>query len=331
MLVNGYRVRLQLASRKGAELENLASSATHPSVELEATTRPVWRFALICGATAGIISWIAVEFTKGAYKPELVKQVVISGTFIQPTLVTQSVADTKNAILSFALLGGVMAFAMGLAGGLAARSIVRGLVVGLIGATIGALVGAGVTRLVLPFFYRRLAPDPNDVMTPILIHGGIWTAIGAVSAIAFAIGIKARRDFFYIVVNACVAAFSASFLYHTAAEGLFPTANSSEPIASAARRATARSGLCHDVSGRRRRKRRDTPHASTGCEGLRERLHRPRSLGILTRSVSFGVAPQGVALGWYVQPLRGKIENAIETQPGGPAFIESSDRRSGSM
>ena len=48
---------------------------------------------------------------------------------------------------------------------------------------------------------------------------------------AFAIGIKARRDFFYIVVNACVAAFSASFLYHMAAEGLFPAARSSEPIA----------------------------------------------------------------------------------------------------
>src|SRR5262249_16129140 len=106
-----------------------------------------------------------------------------------------------------------------------------GLLVGISAAIVGALIGAGVARVVLPFFYRRLAPDPNDVMTPILIHGGIWTALGAVSAMAFAIGIKARRDFFYIIVNASVAAFSASFLYHTAAEGLFPTANSSEPIA----------------------------------------------------------------------------------------------------
>jgi hypothetical protein len=127
-----------------------------------------------------------------------------------------------------------MAFAMGFAGGLVSRSIIRGLVVGISAATTCVLVGAGVARLVLPFYYRHLAPDPNDLMTPILIHGVIWAALAAVSAIGFAIAIKARRDFFYIVVNACVAAFSASFLYHTAAEGVFPAANSAEPIANSA-------------------------------------------------------------------------------------------------
>jgi hypothetical protein len=224
---------MALATRKGAALEDLASSAFHPGTENAVPPRPVWRIALACGATAGVISWIAGELAQGAFKPELVEQVMLMGTIVQPTLITQNVADFKNAILSFALLGGVMALAMGFAGGLAARSMIRGAVVGLSGAAIGALIGAGVTRVVLPVFYRRLAPDPNDVMTPILIHGAIWTALGAVSAIAFAIGIKARREFFYIVVNACVAAFSASFLYHTAAEGLFPAANSSEPIATA--------------------------------------------------------------------------------------------------
>jgi hypothetical protein len=225
---------MPLATRKAAALEELASSALRPSTENAVTPSPVWRITLACGGTAGIISWALGELAQGAFKPVLVKQVMLTGTFIQPTLITENVADFKNAMLAFALLGGAMALAMGIAGGLGARSIVRGLTVGSIGATIGALVGAGVSRLVLPIFYRRLSPDPNDVMTPILVHGAIWTALGAVSAISFAIGIKARRDFFYIVVNACVAAFSASFLYHMAAEGLFPAANSSEPIANSA-------------------------------------------------------------------------------------------------
>jgi hypothetical protein len=223
-----------LSSRKGAALEDLVLSAPHSSAEDAAPLRPIWRIALACGAAAGVVGWTAGELTHGAFKPELVKQVTISGTFIQPSLVTQSAADFKNAMLAFAILGGVMVLAMGLAGGLAARSVIRGLVVGLSGAIIGALVGAGVTKVALTLFYRRLAPDPNDVMTPILAHGAIWTALAAVTAIAFAIAIKARRDLFYIVVNSCVAAFSASFLYHTAAEGLFPAANSSEPIASSA-------------------------------------------------------------------------------------------------
>jgi hypothetical protein len=215
-------------------LEDLVSSALHSSADDAAPPRPIWRIALACGAGAGIVAWTAGELTHGAFKPELVKQVTIAGTFIQPSLVTQNAADFKNAILAFSILGGVMALAMGIAGGLAARSIIRGLIVGSSGAVIGVLVAVGVTKLALPAFYRRLAPDPNDVMTPMLVHGAIWTALGAVGAIAFAIGIKARREYFYIIVNSCVAAFSASFLYHTAAEGLFPAANSSEPIASAA-------------------------------------------------------------------------------------------------
>jgi hypothetical protein len=157
--------------------------------------------------------------------------VLISGVFIQPTLTTQNAADVKNAMLTIALLGGVMGLTMGFAGGLARGSIVRGLIVGSVAAAICALVCAGVAKVMLPLFYRQLAPDPNDVMTPILVHGGIWCAVGAASATAFAIGIKARRDFFYIVVNACVAAFSASFLYHMAAESLVPDARPSEPIA----------------------------------------------------------------------------------------------------
>jgi hypothetical protein len=212
-------------------VETVATSAPQSITVNESPSRPLWRIVLICGAVAGVLSWIAGELSQGVFKAELVKQVLLTGTFDLPTLLTQNVADFKNAMLATALLGGIMGFMMGLAGGVAVGSKVRGLVVGLIAAVACGLIGAGAARGLLPHFYKRLAPDPNDLMTPILIHGGIWAALGAASAAAFAIGIKARREFFYIVVNATIAAFSASFLYHTAAEGLFPDAASSEPIA----------------------------------------------------------------------------------------------------
>ena len=212
-------------------MEDLSSSAVQSIAENALPPRPVWRIALACAAAAALVSWVAGEFTYTAFKPKMVETVQLSGVIFQPTLTTQNVADFKNALLTFGVLGGVLGFAMGFAGGLARGSTTRGLVVGSMAAVICALVAAGAARAMLPFFYRRLAPDPNDVMTPILGHGGIWCAIGAASAVAFAIGIKARRDAFYIVVNACVAAFSASFLYHMAAESLFPAARSSEPLA----------------------------------------------------------------------------------------------------
>jgi hypothetical protein len=215
-------------------LENVSSTPSQTIVEPALAPAPVWRIVLACGASAAVLAGLFGEFAYAVIKPELVKTTVLLQTFMEVTVETDKAATVRNIIVSAAIFGGALGLAMGLAGGLAARSTTRGVIVGLIAAAITALSGAAVARALLPLFFRRLVPDPNDLMTPILVHGGIWATLGAASAVAFAIGFKASwRECIYIVVNASVAAFSASFLYHMAAEGIYSSSDAIAPIPAA--------------------------------------------------------------------------------------------------
>jgi hypothetical protein len=153
---------------------------------------------------------------------------------MRPSRESQIAADSANATLAFAILGGVTGLMMGFAGGLAGRSPVRGLIVGLASMAAGAVVGASASLALLPFFFRRLVPDLNDLLTPMLIHGGIWMAIGALGGLAFAIGMGRGRHLPIAIGAACVGAFLASVLFHLLSESLFLDSDSTEPLAKSA-------------------------------------------------------------------------------------------------
>jgi hypothetical protein len=196
--------------------------------------RQIWAIALAAGVAAGLISWLVGEWTLEAFKPRLFKQQIMLQTVIQPTNASQNAADLKNAILAHAILGSVMGLTLGVAGGLAGRSPSRGMVAGLGGLAAGALVGGVAASALLPLFYRRNVPDLNDLMTPILLHGGIWMAIGAVGGAAFAIGLGAVRWLPNAIVGACIGALLATIGFHLLGASLFPEAGSIDAMPSSA-------------------------------------------------------------------------------------------------
>ena len=196
--------------------------------------RQVWAIAMTAGVAAGLISWLAGECAHEAFKPQLFKVRVALTTFIQPTNASLNSADLKNATLVFTILGAVMGLVMGISGGFAARSIARGLIVGLGGLVAGGLVGALASLGLLPLFFRQAVPDPNDLLSPLLIHGGIWMAIGAVGGSAFATGMKCGRCIFNAATGACLGAFLATILFHGLGEALFPDSGSTAPVANSA-------------------------------------------------------------------------------------------------
>jgi hypothetical protein len=194
----------------------------------------IWAIALSAGVAAGLISWLAGESVHAFFSPQVFPIRVGFVTYIQPTAASLNTADLKNATLVFTILGGITGLGMGIAGGFARRSLSRGLVVGLGGLAAGGLVGAFASLGLLPFFFRRVVPDPNDLLSPLLIHGGIWMAVGAVSGSAFAIGMKCGRCIFNAVTGACLGAFLATILFHGLGEALFPDSGSTAPVANSA-------------------------------------------------------------------------------------------------
>jgi hypothetical protein len=222
-------------------LDNVESSAPTTAASLTyqsglmASRWQVWAIVLACGAAAGLVSWLAGELAHGAFKPRLFVVEAMGMKSLQPSRESQRAADLKNATLVFSILGGVTGLAVGVAGGLAVHSPERGLKVGLLALGAGALVGALAAFALAPFFFRELIPDSNDLLSPILIHGGIWTAISAVGGIAFAFSMgTSKRRFADAIAGACFGAILATIFYHALAAAVFPEAKSTEVVANAA-------------------------------------------------------------------------------------------------
>jgi hypothetical protein len=186
---------------------------------------------LTAGVAAGFLSWIVGEWTLKAFKPKLFRVQVMLETFIQPTTQSQNAADLKNAALAFTIFGGFTALAMGLAGGVAGLSRPRGLVVGLIAGLTGAVIGGFASLALLPRFYHRLVPDPNDLLPAMTVHGGIWTAISAVSGLALAVAMGRARRIPSAIIGACLGAVLATVLFHLLSAAVFPDSGSTEPVA----------------------------------------------------------------------------------------------------
>jgi hypothetical protein len=186
---------------------------------------------LIAGLAAGFFSWRCGEMATSAFKPQLFRVQIGLQTFIQPTLASENAAEFKNAVVAYMILGALTGLAMGIAGGLTAQLPSRGLITGLGGAVVVAAIAAAASYGLLPLFYRRHVPDPNDWWSPLVIHGGIWTAVGAASGLFFAIG---RRSIAYaprVIFGASVGAVLATFLFQALAAQFLLNAGADEPNA----------------------------------------------------------------------------------------------------
>lgn len=182
----------------------------------------VWMIALASGVAAGLIAWGVGELTRGMFKPRLHKVQVLLETFIQPTTQSQLAADLKNATLAFAILGAATGLAMGIGGGLVGRAWSRALTAGLGMGAIGGMIGTLASWALLALTSRRLVPDPNDLVTPLLIHSGIGLAIGAVGGVAFAAGMGLGRRSPKVIEGACLGALLGTILVHLLGAVIFP-------------------------------------------------------------------------------------------------------------
>ncbi len=192
----------------------------------------VWAIALMVGIAAGFVSWGAGELARGFFRPRLSRVELMGMTSLQPTLESQHNADLKNTALAFGILGCVTCLAMGLAGGLAGRSPGRGLMVGVGIQAVGVSIAVFATYALIPRLLRDVTPDPNDLITPMLIHGGIWVPIAAVAGLGFAIGVGNRR-LLSAMGGACLGGLLATILYHILSAMLYPQLGSTEAVSSA--------------------------------------------------------------------------------------------------
>ena len=190
----------------------------------------LWLWGLAAGVAAGLIAWLAGEIAYGTFAPsaELLQNV---NPALSPALAQeQRAANINNATLAFGLLGAILGLILGMVGGLARRSLRSGGMAGLIGLLVGGAVGAGVSWVVVPISeqYAQLLSD--SLGYPLLIHGGIWSAIAAAGGLAFGLGTAHRGTIPRAILGAIVGALLGTVAYELAGALAAPLAETSRPL-----------------------------------------------------------------------------------------------------
>jgi hypothetical protein len=189
-----------------------------------------WTVTLLAGVVAGLVAWLGGEACLNRIKPPR-HAVNSKGLVLNLTDRREvAVADAKNASLAFAFLGASLGAGLGVAGGLIRRSGRAATAAGLLGLVVGASAGAGISLALLPPYnsYKAQHPDEaaRDVILPLLVHAGIWSAVGASGGLAFGLG--ARRGLPWIVLGGLAGAALGAIVYELIGAVAFPAAQTTQ-------------------------------------------------------------------------------------------------------
>ena len=148
--------------------------------------------ATIAGLLAGLLAWSAGELMVKAFRPPMYIQNVMGQAIERATFEDRAVADGKNATLAYTVFGLVLGVGLGAAGGLAGRSRRRAVEGAAMGGALGAVVSFGAALALLAVYFRAedtaQAELSRDLMIPLLVHAGCWSAAGLAAGVALRVG-----------------------------------------------------------------------------------------------------------------------------------------------
>jgi hypothetical protein len=189
--------------------------------------RRLWSLALIAGIGAGVVSWLGGEAIHGTFAPTPSYELLVSGRLDR----LDAQAEVKGATLAFGGLGVLLGLFLGLAGGLARRAPRAALLAAVVGAASG-LVAAVVSSLVMVPIFHRLGTDrlAANLALPLMLHGGIWSAIGAAGGLAFGVGLGGRGRAVRALLGGLLGAFGGTMIYELIGGLAFPFAEADRPV-----------------------------------------------------------------------------------------------------
>jgi hypothetical protein len=178
--------------------------------------------ALVVALAAGVVAWsLGAKFR--------VAEIVDEDEFYGGAEVSVVLA-TQNGVVSYAILGAILSIGLGVTAGLlnGRHSISRVFLAGLAGVVLGACGGAASSYALIPVYFRNL--ETADLTFSLLIHLGIWTAVGAASGVAFGIGSGSRGVFVRSLIGGITGAALGTLLFDI--PGAFvPLAHTERPLA----------------------------------------------------------------------------------------------------
>jgi hypothetical protein len=226
-----------------AKVDSIPAAAPSPAANVK---------VLIVGVLLAVAgAWIAAKLADRFRTVENVANVVnypgIKGTF--PATKLDIGRATQNAVVAYALLGAILSLVLGVT----ARcfpgrfSISRVFGAAFAGIVLGASFGAASSYGVTPIYFSRMGTA--DITLSLLIHLGIWTAVGAASGVAFGLGSGSRDVLVRSLVGGIAGAALGTILFDISG-AFFPLAHTERPLSQeAGTRLAANIVLCLCVAG----------------------------------------------------------------------------------
>jgi hypothetical protein len=191
-----------------------------------------WALTMTAGLLAGLAAWLGGEACLNLIKPP--RHAANSKGLVLNITDRREVAsaEAKNAGLAFALLGGSMGLAFGAAGGLTRRSGRATTTAALLGLMAGSTGGAGMSLALLAPYNRYKSRNPDeaarDLVLPLLVHSGIWSAVGGLAGLAYGFGLGERRRLPRIVLGGLAGAALGTIAYELIGAAAFPAAQTTQ-------------------------------------------------------------------------------------------------------
>ena len=185
-------------------------------------------FVVIAGLIAGMVSSFAGELIVRHYQSDLTPALrAHPNSEDMQRLIT---ARFQSAVLTYATLGGCLGLAMGLAGGIARRA--ASATAAILGLSLGAAAAAATAYLAVPFFFNRYDPHSGDLLFPLLTHGAIWAAAGAIGGLAFGLGQGGQGRWKTTMVGGLAGAAAATIVYELVGALAFVSSGTELPLSS---------------------------------------------------------------------------------------------------
>ncbi len=187
-------------------------------------------FAAIAGLAAGVTSWGIGDAFLNTFKTPLSAVQIGPITLMQATTPSTNATNAKNATLTFVILGTILGLFLGAAGGILRAAPLRAVLAGFAGIILGGLSAGLASWPLLGIYYRQHVPDPNDLLFPLLVLGGIWSVIGAAGGLAFCLGGGGSRHLLNAASSAFLGVLLATVVYEVIGITVFPDSHPTDPL-----------------------------------------------------------------------------------------------------
>jgi hypothetical protein len=180
--------------------------------------------AIVAGMASTLVGEVIMERYRGDLNPSLKAHLDIKD------MQRWNDARVHSAIWTFATMGGILGLAMGLAGGLARRSAMASAPAALAGLLLGAAVSSALSAVLVRWFYNVYDEQSVELTLPLLTHGAIGSAVGAIGGLAFGLGLGGSRRWKATILGGLLGAAAASILYEIVGAVAFASSQTDLPV-----------------------------------------------------------------------------------------------------